>query len=452
MSENFLEMLLLSCIRSFVLAGVLLLLLLPPPSSASFRSTTTCIRATRRQRYAPHHRPRCWKQRQLVAIAATGSALEDLELEERLPNNDDREDLSELIRKAGFGNGDSLQKIALERISSDRSYCNAVYSIQDKNGGQNPPLAVAKLYSDLALSRMNPSRGIGLAEELVAEAGLGPKLLSSSNRGIVTEFCRGGRPLAESDLHRRSSTAVCRTVAASLARLHCIEFDGGEQPGENNNMLWRACGAMLDAIESPAADRRHRDGGSSNANNNRGWTVERLRQSVEYHRERLSDLDAPTVPMGHGDCKPSNILLSGSTPAPGEAESSSSTTAGLHLPNDSNSKVSFIDLELAGRNYRGFDIAKFFRSDQITSYTEKNREAFFQAYAVAFTSIEENDGHDLRTTADAIKDEAKLLLPMTWLEAAIFFVCMSVLDTAQGDRWSQLAADRLRSYELCCVR
>jgi hypothetical protein len=102
-------------------------------------------------------------------------------------------------------------------------------------------------------------------------------------------------------------------------------------------------------------------------------------------------------------------------------------------------------------------LAKFFRTDSPTEFTKQNQRAFYQAYletaatttttATPSSSSSSSEQMTVTTTLDDLEREVKLLVPMTWLEAAIFFVCMACQDEVQASRWNQLAMDRLMSYQ-----
>merc|ERR1712066_1161196 len=79
--------------------------------------------------------------------------------------------------------------------------------------------------------------------------------------------------------------------------------------------------------------------------------INAARAILERHR--------PALVLGHGDCKPSNIIVSGEN-----AET-----------------VTLIDFELSGPNYRGFDLMKVFRT--AAGPNERCMKCFMRAYAKA---------------------------------------------------------------------
>ena len=103
----------------------------------------------------------------------------------------------------------------------------------------------------------------------------------------------------------------------------------------------------------------------------------------------------------------------------------------------------FIDFETVGCHYRAWDLAKFFRTSHATDWTDGNRRLFLERYSNS--SSQSTSGREdetitkLGTPASLLLElESRLLLPMTWLEAAMFFETI-------GD--TKKANHRKRHYE-----
>ena len=82
-------------------------------------------------------------------------------------------------------------------------------------------------------------------------------------------------------------------------------------------------------------------------------------------RARCEALDLPIV-YGHGDLKPSNVMSTHSSAAAGAAVGAAAgAAADADAEQDqanSDSQICFIDFELAGQTYRGYDLYKLFRT------------------------------------------------------------------------------------------
>jgi Choline/ethanolamine kinase len=227
--------------------------------------------------------------------------------------------------------------------------------------------------------------------------------------------------------------------------------------------------------------------------NMEGWSVERLYDTVRMHQQDLESNDQLLLTWtGHGDCKPCNLILLHDNHA-GSLETATTTTTTTTLT--PHSSIKFIDLELTGVQYVAYDLAKFWRrngtgTNNEPSSSTRNRRAFLQTYADETTtssssrtsrsssSSSENMLAQKLVDVQELEWQMKLLLPLTWLEAAIFFACMA--NTAIGaaaaaadasrssssrngspwpqypfgkntnvDQWMNLALDRLKSYERC---
>ena len=103
------------------------------------------------------------------------------------------------------------------------------------------------------------------------------------------------------------------------------------------------------------------------------------------------------------------------------------------------------------RSIWGYDLAKFFRSSKDLippSIRRQHQKAFWESYHKQVTG---SNGESSKALAEAVSQlewEAELLEPMTWLEAASFFLSMANLDDpSQRDKWTGLALDRLVSFE-----
>ena len=120
--------------------------------------------------------------------------------------------------------------------------------------------------------------------------------------------------------------------------------------------------------------------------------------------------------LGHGDLKPSNVLRL------------------------RRGGITFIDFELAGPNYRGYDIFKLFRTSKLPAASDASLLSFVEAYL----------GEDAtQRAADACLLETKLFEPLTWLEAAIFFSFAAATLPEKRAEMAALARDRWAAYEDC---
>jgi len=150
------------------------------------------------------------------------------------------------------------------------------------------------------------------------------------------------------------------------------------------------------------------------------------------------------VVFAHGDLKPSNMMR---TPVAADVDI-----------DDAGPALSFIDLELSGPNYRGFDIMKLFRADE--GFSEPNLLLFLRAYlttaglcsAAEGRSPNDDDdggGGDCDRLTRRLYAEARMFEPLTWLEAAVFFVLVLAMGgrgEAETQRNYRLGKQRWRRY------
>ena len=252
-----------------------------------------------------------------------------------------------------------------------------------------------------------------------------------------------GRTLVEEELHGSdylktdSTRELLQKTAVAVVRLHqlCTTTNGQQQglhsnshTSEHNIVMFHACEVMLSLCD------RH-------------WSVsgaasfDLLRQAYDTQKQRLQQMltdENNLVETGHGDLKPSNIMV---------VQQQSPTTHTTH-----SYEIRLIDWDLAGRHFWAFDLAKLFRTERPTAHTVPNRRFVLEAYAAEChrNCLPAAPTTTTRLDPNVLERQVELLLPMAWLEAAIFFVCMSeqsLLSSVNvASRWNQLAVGRLENY------
>lgn len=290
-------------------------------------------------------------------------------------------------------------------------YCNSVHLVERPPDGLP---VVVKLYSDLSTLRIED--GVrGAVDVAVAEVGLGPAVLMSTSEGIVHSY-QLGEVLSEEDIHG-TDVALVQNIATMLSHFHALPFPAVFANAEP--LIWSWFDKMLEAIDHGCNDLPD------------FVTMDELRQEIAAMRAAYSCAEAKVV-LAHGDFKPSNVLQ-----AP--ADSEGNTTQLLQ----------FIDLELSGPNYRGFDIMKLFRTK--LPFSEANFEAFLEEYlsASAIHEASSEAKHPMmRVAGDVLKleAEAKAFEPLTWLEAAVFFVLVLATEADPASQNYDLGKQRWQQY------
>ena len=179
----------------------------------------------------------------------------------------------------------------------------------------------------------------GAADASASDEGLGPRVLYSSSDGLVTDFI-SGRTLTESDIHAPAAhRGILRALAPRLAALHSVRLPAGAPV-----VLWHFMDEMLAQIKR---------GGAALP---RGISAAAVGSEVRRMRSRFEALELPIV-NGHGDLKPSNLMI----PAPSAAAAAPAATASAAAGSTGSASagaaplptVTFIDFELAGAHYRG---------------------------------------------------------------------------------------------------
>ena len=262
----------------------------------------------------------------------------------------------------------------------DSGFCNSVYRVDT-----NKKPVVVKIYSAMAKARCAPACR-GVVDEAVGAAGLGPQIHVRTDDALVAEFV-DGETLTERDL-KDEETALA--IAPKLAQLHALPIP---PPLPQKPALWVGVDAML-ACEGDALDSRCCGG-------------------------RPRGCETPSRPHARRRARPRR-----------PRRRTSAATGG----------ITFIDFELAGPNYRGYDIFKLFRTSKLPAASDASLLSFVEAYL----------GEDAtQRAADACLLETKLFEPLTWLEAAIFFSFAAATLPEKRAEMAALARDRWAAYEDC---
>ena len=317
---------------------------------------------------------------------------------------------------------------------------------------------VAKLFSPLARLRLSPAmRGMGDAR--AAAEGLGPRLHFLSTEGLVVDFVQGAE-LTEGDIHADAALRprLLGTIASHLAQLHSLRLPHTRMPRRARRARRRRRVGRRRAARGGGGDvgrgggrRRRRSGGGGGgeaaeavalwafirkmlahirsapelAVASAGIPLAAVEAEVARMRERFGELQLPVV-LGHGDLKPSNVMAGADAPPPGADEA-----------------VSFIDFELAGAHYRGYDLYKLFRTSGELS--QPNLRAFLRAYldeVRGACDLSDDGGASRELELDEVQAETYAAEPLTWLEAAVFFLFAIRQFPDEAPTWAPLAAQR----------
>lgn len=297
------------------------------------------------------------------------------------------EEGEELLRAIDGLSEEELRRLGFEPLAA--GFANRVCGAE-RRGLQ----LVVKRYTDLVFLRI-AAEAVGAVDVYAGEVGVGPRVLHASERGLVMERLPG-ETLEEKDIHKGDYELLGK-VAKLLARMHRLPVPPA-CTGEP--MLWRTVDKMMDVV---AQKPELLPAGLPGVPALRG-EVAAARAALERHQ--------PRIVLGHNDFKPSNVITDGGD-------------------------VRFIDFELGGPSYRGFDLMKVLRTNDAAS--EACIEHFLGAYA--------SEVGERAAAVAALREEVRLFEPLTWLEAAVFFLALMHFKTDETTRWRSLAVHRWQKYE-----
>merc|ERR1712217_550548 len=206
------------------------------------------------------------------------------------------------------------------------------------------------------------------------------------------------------DIHK-GDFRLLGSIADVLARCHQLPPPPVFAPGVP--LVWREIDKMMDVAarrpELIPKDLPDIDTITSEINS--------LRNALESKH--------PKVVFAHGSMNPANVLMA------------------------TDGSVRLIDFELGGPNYRGFDLMKLFRTAEVSS--EKSMEYFLRVYSAAVS--DNKDDATLVKEAATLMKEVKTFEPLTWLEAAVFFLVMPQFKPEGATKWNELAVHRWTKFK-----
>jgi len=375
---------------------------------------------------------------------------------------------------------DPRTNVKVEKLS-DLGFSNNVFKVvitqpqHQETKKKKETILVAKIFSDLAKKRLDPNqRYMGDVDEFLYEQGIGPQILAHTSDALLMEYIEG-EVLTESmvfgddqsssvlvddtasashhHINKKNGLQICQAVGSALAHMHGLDE---KRAKKGPNMLWHAMDVLLANIDDKC---------QITTNSGSVWSLSMLQDTIGEYRQRLEGWKLPEV-LGHGDLKLSNVML------PTHHQHQSTMTMAT------SPAIRFIDFELTGTHYRGYDLAKFFRtsssskqptategahsfahSSVVPDPQRPHKNAFWESYykRALVEDTSSSVDHASRTfsnptnMADCISQlelEALMLEPMTWLEAASFFLSMAALDDpSQKEKWLGMAQARLSSFE-----
>jgi len=269
-----------------------------------------------------------------------------------------------------------------------------------------------KLFSRLAELRVDPAKS-AVVDDMAGRLQIAASLHYRNRFGLCHEMLPG-TTLTEEDIHGTNGRpSVVLEIARPIALLHASPIpEDFLQAGcvDDGNILLRAMDKMLEHVA-----RKEEEGQEVP----KGLDLERLDAAVRHTKCVLGDLALPHV-LGHGDLKPSNVVWSPS------------------------SGPKFIDFELSGPNYRGFDLYKLFRTNAKESFRHDLFQQFLQIYLQESEALRKASPSTFDAGMEQLTTEVMMFEPITWLEAALFFVFAHAEDP--NPRWAKLAVHRWERY------
>eukprot|EP00928_Gymnodinium_smaydae_P080458 TRINITY_DN64146_c0_g1_i1.p1 TRINITY_DN64146_c0_g1~~TRINITY_DN64146_c0_g1_i1.p1 ORF type:complete len:729 (+),score=100.22 TRINITY_DN64146_c0_g1_i1:83-2269(+) len=302
-------------------------------------------------------------------------------------------DCDAMIKTIGCSTERELGAMGYESLTI--GFANNVYAVTRRGY----PL-VTKAFMQLSAMRLDPET-IGQADMHAGRFGIGPKVYYAGQSGVVMDRLPG-RTLSEADIHK-GDFRLLGGIADMLARCHQLPTPSIFMEGVP--LLWR----QIDKMMGVAGRRPELMPKGMPDLSVISREINSMRVALDKHN--------PKVCFCHGSMNPSNVMLS------------------------SDGNMKFIDFELGGPNYRGFDQMKLFRT--AGEFSERCLEHFLRVYVAATGDYQ----HKGKEEMAALVKEVRMFEPLTWLEASIFFLVMPQFKPEGAARWNELAIHRWKKFE-----
>jgi hypothetical protein len=249
--------------------------------------------------------------------------------------------------------------------------------------------------------------------------GVGPRVHGLRHSVLVMDRLGGAHP-TPADF----CPALTKRFARTLHRLHTSGArwaasggGGGGAADASEPLVWTWIDSMLECVRAQV-------GADPSTHAAVAEMLAPAAREVRAQRRRLAGARLPLV-FAHGNFKPQNVIFE-------------------------DGDVRLIDFDSSGRNYRGYDLVKFFRRDE--PFGPALFDAFLRAYA-ELCGAEASGGHPPRRVSAAdLRREARMCEALTYLEPVVFFLFSAVVhgkDAVGRAQWVGKARTRWDQYVAC---
>ena len=244
------------------------------------------------------------------------------------------------------GNWTSLTEDDIHLNAIDAGFLNRLFLCHNKKSNEK---IIIRLYGGklFKAENFNIMRHIGLEGEVLIfhtmdVNGIGPRLLGVFDGGRIEEYLEGGHTLSSNDLKNDDTTT---TMASKLAKMHSLEMPFNKNPKDFINIIRTRITQHWEHFKEVVKETKLPEGSPKEL-------TELVESCYPFDWMELIDWFEKTLPsikyrsvFSHNDMNLANFLV---------------------FPNKSgDDKVTFLDFESAGYNYRGVDIGHHFRQRQV---------------------------------------------------------------------------------------
>ena len=245
------------------------------------------------------------------------------------------------------GNWTSVKKDDIDLQPMELGFVNRLFLCHNKKSNEK---VIIRLYLGKVWTKASDysmAKGVGLEGEvltfhLMHVNGIGPGLLGVFDGGRIEEYLEGGHALCQEDLKNDDVTTA---MASKLAKMHSLKMSLNKNPKDFISLTRATVTKHWEHFKEVVRENQLPEGSPKEL-------TELVETCYSFDWMELIDWFEKTLPsirfrsvFSHNDMNLGNFLV---------------------FPNKSgDDKITFLDFECAGYNYRGADIGNHFRNRQV---------------------------------------------------------------------------------------
>ena len=226
----------------------------------------------------------------------------------------------------------------------DAGFVNRLFLCHNKKSNEKVLIRLygGKTSKDFSIMRNFGLEGEVLISHLMHVNGIGPGLLGVFDGGRIEEYLEGGHTLSQDDLKNNEVTS---SMAHKLAKMHSLEMPLNKNPKDFISITRKSVTKDLEHFNEVVMERKLPEGSPKEFQElvQSCYSFDWM-QLIDWFEKTLPSIKSRSV-FSHNDMNLANFMV---------------------FPNKSgDDKITFLDFEMSGYNYRGGDIGNHFKNRQV---------------------------------------------------------------------------------------